>query len=127
MSVPLAVTVNVPEFKVDDPAGDGAPMSCASQGAGTAANTLEAPQSAMSAMRHDTRMTSNRRQIGIWKRSLEGRRPRRRSYWRLVTRRKRKTAASERVRTISKAFSDDALDELSEKPVTGRRQDRQAK
>ena len=37
MSVPLAVTVNVPEFNVDDPAGDGAPMSCASQGAGTAA------------------------------------------------------------------------------------------
>jgi hypothetical protein len=59
--------------------------------------------------------------------SLEGRRPWRRSNWRLVTRRKRKTAASERVRTISKAFSDDALDELSEKPVTGRRQDRQAK
>ena len=59
-------TVNVPEFKVDDPAGDGAPMSCASQGAGTAANTLEAPQSAMSAMSHDTRMTSNRRQIGMW-------------------------------------------------------------
>ena len=65
MSVPLAVTVNVPEFKVDDPAGDGAPMSCASQGAGTAANTREAPQSAMSAMRHDTRMKWNRRQIGI--------------------------------------------------------------
>ena len=66
MSTPLAVTVKVP-FDADVlPASAGVPMSPAAQGLGTAANAREAPQSAMSAMSHDTRMTSNRRQIGMW-------------------------------------------------------------
>ena len=65
MSTPLAVTVKVP-FDADVlPASAGVPMSPAAQGLGTAANAREAPQSAMSARSHDTRMTSNRRQIGM--------------------------------------------------------------
>src|SRR5438552_1721824 len=37
MSTPLALIVKVPELADEEPAGEGLPMSCASQGAGTAA------------------------------------------------------------------------------------------
>src|SRR5206468_11812485 len=37
MSAPLALIVKVPELEDEEPAGKGLPMSCASQGAGTAA------------------------------------------------------------------------------------------
>jgi hypothetical protein len=67
MSTPPAVTVKVP-FDADAlPASAGVPMSCAAHGPGTAANTLEAPDSASSARSHDTRMHLNGRQIGILK------------------------------------------------------------
>ena len=66
MSTPLAVTVKVPFDADAPPASAGVPMSPAAQGVGTAANAREAPHSAMSARSHDTRMTSNRRQIGMW-------------------------------------------------------------
>src|SRR6266699_879880 len=58
MSVPLALIVKMPELEDEDPAGVGAPTSCASQGAGTAACTAVAAPQIAAAIRTDRRERS---------------------------------------------------------------------